>query len=410
MCAFAFFLSYSHEDADDKKLGSFASDLSDAVRSNVGSTFDNVGFVDRTSIGLGAYWNSDLATALDTCQVFVPLYSRWYFERSFCGREWHAYRTRTEQLPIAQRGGLIIPVLWGLPSFYIKNLPSVAADVQFTHADLGDLYAERGLHELYRLRKGERDYVVSRLAERIATVALERRLTPLNRSLDLSREPEDFPAPSAAATAAPAPATVGGGPRFVQFVFVAGTRTELTGIRQSVAYYDDADPRSWKPFAPGFEDEVEYLAQLHTVKSGYRYEVATVDNTLMTRLRQSAQANKIVVLIVDTWTLKVVNYRALMEAFDASRFINCVVLLPFNDQDSENQKNRADLERTVRQVFSTNVISRDPGFYTDLITSTTELSNVLPVALNAAKVRILDLGELKKPIADAQPAPVLSNV
>ena len=53
-----------------------------------------VGFMDGSGIPLGGDWRDEVARALATCRVFVPLYSPRYFTREECGVEWHAFAQR----------------------------------------------------------------------------------------------------------------------------------------------------------------------------------------------------------------------------------------------------------------------------------------------------------------------------
>lgn len=129
------------------------------------------GFMDD-AIPNGGSWRRYLASELASCRVFVPLYSRPYFESKECGREWAVFRER-QMAHVAQTGTpseAVLPVLWQPPR--VEDMPTVAQAVQWAQSGLPDAYAERGLFELIRLHR-DREYlqVVLRLAERLDEIA-----------------------------------------------------------------------------------------------------------------------------------------------------------------------------------------------------------------------------------------------
>src|SRR5689334_14353276 len=81
-------------------------------------------------------WRTGLAEALGTCRVFVPLYSRRYFQSEHCGKEWSAFarRPRTHRGGAAGRAPTIVPALWG--AVEPQELPPAARVVDVHHAAL----------------------------------------------------------------------------------------------------------------------------------------------------------------------------------------------------------------------------------------------------------------------------------
>ncbi|MGH3158828.1 MAG: TIR domain-containing protein, partial [Streptosporangiaceae bacterium] len=115
-----FFLSYAHTPPlegppnpdPDRWVGELFTDLNAAVerhpswRSWLGS-----GFYDQ-QIPAGADWKESISHALSAAQVFVPLYSRGYIERSWPGTEWVRFRGRMERAGVANPEHRFVPVLW----------------------------------------------------------------------------------------------------------------------------------------------------------------------------------------------------------------------------------------------------------------------------------------------------------
>jgi hypothetical protein len=97
-----FFLSYAHSQRNGsgnppeldiwvKKLfGDLCNQINSLTILPRGWT---AGFMDRDLLP-GHDWPEGLARSLASCRVFVPLYSRRYFESEHCGKEWSAFAQR----------------------------------------------------------------------------------------------------------------------------------------------------------------------------------------------------------------------------------------------------------------------------------------------------------------------------
>ena len=132
--------------------------------------------------------------------------------------------------------------------------------------------------------------------------------------------------------------------RYVQFVFVAGQRTELQlePRRKWLDCYGPEGGLDWKPYMPEISHEVAILAQTVASAENLRYEVVPLDVGLQFSdcLKVAEQSNKLVVIIVDTWTLLVKRYYTLMREYDSQNFLNCILVIPWNTKDDETVCNR----------------------------------------------------------------------
>src|SRR5271170_6503468 len=116
-----FFLSYARtpkrdpteKEDPDRWVYKLYRDLCDVILQLTDARPEEAGFMDREN-KLGTEWSPELVNALQRCRVFVPLYSRRYFESSYCGKEWFAFARR--EVTTAARGGdvasAIVPALW----------------------------------------------------------------------------------------------------------------------------------------------------------------------------------------------------------------------------------------------------------------------------------------------------------
>lgn len=172
-----FFLSYARtpkRDPTDKGnpdrwVHRLYSDLCDEILQMTAVQPAEAGFMD-TDNKLGTEWSPRLMSAIKNCRVFVPLYSRRYFESDNCGREWFAF-ARREVNHRARGGGeqieALVPALW--TRIDPDAIPAIAQTLQYAHPDMGQRYCADGFYGIMKLRnyRGEYQKAVHRLAERI---------------------------------------------------------------------------------------------------------------------------------------------------------------------------------------------------------------------------------------------------
>ena len=159
-----FFLSYartpkrdpSDRDDPDRWVYRLYKDLCSAILQMTDARPEEAGFMDREN-KIGAQWSPELTTALARCRVFVPLYSRRYFESDNCGREWFAFARR--EITLKARGGeaidTIVPALW--TRLDREKIPYVAQSVQFNHQLLGERYCSEGFYGIMKLQNYRAD-------------------------------------------------------------------------------------------------------------------------------------------------------------------------------------------------------------------------------------------------------------
>lgn len=418
-----FFISYARVDADEY-LKKFVKELVKCVRLQVGGSAEEVGFFDTEDIALGQEWPAALSAALQGARVMLPIYTPSYFLSENCGREWQIFEDRrcaavagqSAGQPAGQSGALrppvILPVLWVAQDRLPSPLPAVATEIQYTHEQLGAEYAGEGMWQLMRLSKfrDARREVIDRLAATIISVAKEHPLPelpspPALRSVTSAflGRPASPPAGGAATpAAASAPTSTGAaGPRYVQFIFVAGRRSELQGVRSRLDGYGNEGGIDWQPYLPDYSEEVYVFAQSVAATEKLRYESVPLGPDLIQRLEAAERDDKIVVLLVDTWTLRLEQYHRFMREYDRRSFLNCVVAVPWNPRDEETVGSRDLLEKALQITFSNRLATSDPESFQSGIASPDELRQKLSAALNAARMRLLNVAKVRK-LAESQ--------
>jgi FxsC-like protein len=402
-----FFLSYARDNSD-KYLEKFYRDLDNKIRSLTPPGEGEEGFFDVGIIELGTQWPDVLTAALQKCRTFVSLYSPAYFTREKCGQEWQIFSERqaaySAELPAhASRPSLLMPILWVPEARLPSPLPDAVSAVQYKHSDFGEVYAREGLQQLMKLSKHRDRYheFLASFANKLIQAARTHTLPPLPQLPPINEIKNAFHRRGAQAVKLAGEAA-NVGPRFVQFVFVAGRRDELRAVREKLDPYGEEGGFDWQPFLPEFTDEIGIMAQEVAWREKLHYGFVQLDNDITKRLDEAECQNKIVAIVVDTWTLCLPRYSNFMNEYDRRNFVHCVVLIPWNSRDDETEINRSILVNKMWGTFPHHAVKPDPNCFLDSISSPDELKKGLSVALNKARARITEKAEVMKKAESGQ--------
>jgi FxsC-like protein len=245
------------------------------------------GFMDENGIRVGEDWRQAVAGALANCRVLVPLYSRRYFTRPECGREWHAFHDRMIRHRIAhgERITPIVPVLWTpVPD---RHIPESVRHVQVDFETVD--YAEDGLYTLIKNSAYRTKYlrVVRHLAEQIILAA---EAHPPFRPCDVGEL--DLTSNSFQQTRENTPVN-----RRLTIMVAAPTVYELPAERAEKPY--GATALGWRPFDSGSTAPVAELAAALARSLGYEPEAVSVEHGLS--MDWSSPATGLGVVLVDPW-------------------------------------------------------------------------------------------------------------
>jgi FxsC-like protein len=413
--SYLFFLSYAREDnKSDGLVKKFYEDLCKDIAGKIAAHPNEVGFFDGAEIEPGALWDQKLASALQQSSVFIAIYSPYYFKKKFCGKEWAVFSSRVEayanSLPqAAEFPRLMFPVLWQKEDYVLPNIPTALSKIQYKYDAYGKAYAEQGLRTMLRNKKFRQQYddFIPVLADNVIKAAQKHKPPVLPDLPPLEQVLETFPSQ----TMAPAPQqqVAGANPRYVKFIFLAGRKQELQPYRASLDPYGESGGE-WRPWLPDPRDEVDLLVQdviqrERLISDG----VIPLDNDLENRLEEAENGNKIVVIIVDLWTLRLKNYSKLMRDFvDPNLFVNCVILVPWNPQDAEAMNQRLTLEELLQKTFIKRTATNSPDLITH-IDSATKMKDRLAVELANTRSKIIKRAEVLRKATGAE-AITLANI
>jgi FxsC-like protein len=411
MPGYYFFFSYARADRNSDNqdvIGRFFRDVTEQVRLAKGLAPREISFFDAQDLEPGEVWPDQLREALRTSRAFVPMLSSTYFSREYCGREWAVFDARLTQ-HAEQTGDAIPPLIQ--PVLLVRRaqltpLPQAIADrvgdLQTTYAKYPHVYGEEGLSYMVRLSEHADDYMkfVIRFAERLMEVVGAHELVPPGSIPPIKQVESAFHEPGThVAVNSSAPPPVG---RSAQFLFVSGRRDELTRVREDVAAYGPEGGLDWQPYRPDVTDEVAIIAQDVASSEKLRYEAVPVDDRLGDRLDEAARTRKIVVLVADMWTLRLDGYHKLMKELDARSLPNAVVLVPWNERDSETATSGDTLENALYYTFENRVVTRDAGGFLDRISSAKQFREELSKSLNKARLRLLSMEEVRRKVESEQ--------
>ena len=393
-----FFLSYARLDRDGdhyKCINKFYEDLEERVKLKTPGT-KQVGFYDGTSIQQGDDWPSSLVEALMAARTIICMYSPSYFSSDYCGRELEIFTRRL----IAHANGsretekwppLILPIMLDPPEDLFP-LPAAIERVQMFDDAYPQTYRENGLRHLLRRNdpqlKNSYEDLLDAVKKKLIKRATDHVLQPLPEKPDI-KQVESLFLSTQAGGGGPAASATSGGSFYADFIYVAGKADEMVVFGRDPYY--GTDSLDWKPYLPGITDDVDFVAQSVATKERFRHGRIPLGADLIKVIKQAQENNRVVIMLVDSWTLCLPEYRDLMQKYDGYSFWNCAVLIPWNDKDDNTVKKRNTLESAIRKAFITKARSKDPNLFIDTIASHDDLISVLSVTLQRVKLQIIDV-------------------
>jgi FxsC-like protein len=346
-----FFLSYARtpkrdpaeRDDPDRWVYKLYKDLCAEILQMTDARPEEAGFMDREN-KIGSEWSPELIANLTRCRVFVPLYSRRYFESDNCGREWFAFARR--EITRRARGGpvvdAIVPALW--TRLDRERLPNVAQAVQFDHNVLGERYCLEGFYGIMKLQNYRADYqrAVHRLAERIIAIGDESAAfadDPVARHMT----PVDFDSLPSAFGPASARRTADGQ---LQIAVLAHDTSSIPPGRASDYY--GATPSTWSPYRPDYPQPVADYAQELAKKcmdcmplvGSFEDDAAKWGN---------GRSMPPCLCLVDAWVSLSPRHQEHLKQLDQVTEPWVSVLVPWNSQDLGMRTAKEDLRTNLQQ-------------------------------------------------------------
>lgn len=359
----------------------------------------DVGFMDTSPLPFPGYWRDEVADALTTCKVFVPLYSPRYFASAECGIEWHAFTQRILDHQARHPGQVqaIVPALW-IP-VEPGQLPDATRRIQMHHADLGAEYAEEGFYTMIKNGLYRREYItaVQRLARHIIRAAHASRLRPCRpRDLGPPRNAFDMPGLHAPAD------------RRLNLVVAAPTVDRLPPGRSADFY--GATSHDWNPFHPGSRQVLADYAVGVARLNSYEPRILTFDEgcSLFTDADPSAGLG---LLLLDAWAVEDQVLAPRLAELDRREAGWVATMVPWSLSDPQTRERADELRERLRALLPRRLGSAR-GFSTahaSGIGTLEEFRTRLPEVLEGALSSYLSHAPAHPPQGAFPPRPRLSG-
>jgi FxsC-like protein len=388
-----FFLSYSHIDKD-KYLDKFFDDLRKELHRKIGDKNQSpkdIAFKDDFNITTGTRWNDSLTNAIRTSQTMVCIYTRGYFKSEYCGKEFMAFRNRIAQyelIPNSQKNPpVIIPIIWENPQILLEYIPSSVRDIQYSEAEYGDKYNQKGLHILTKIGKfrDEYRYFLETITTKIITTTDKINLEE-HPPVDMENVVSAFVSQGINKDRTDKSSNPTG-PESAKFVFVAGNKAEISSIRKNTEYYGFSGGRDWLPYFPDNE-KIGIIAQRIATNQNMHFENLEITNDFIDDLKKAEDNNSVVVIIVDPWSVDIDKYKKPMQDYDGCNVINSYIAIPWNERDEESVKLAEKINQNVDRIFCHCVVNRELELQTRS-KSIAELEQIVSLGIQKAKTNIM---------------------
>ncbi|WP_336205688.1 TIR-like protein FxsC [Nonomuraea sp. LPB2021202275-12-8] len=295
------------------------------------------GFMDQ-KLDSGDRWTDQLAEALATCQIFVPVYSPRYFSSEECGKEWAAFlhRVHMQRDSEGREPQAIVPLVWHpVPP---DELPTVAKPIQYSLKNMNERYLRDGFYgftELPGLRSHLRQATFD-LAKRIVSVAAATNVAPCDPLPydSLASVFDDY------------------GMRHPLKVTVVASVTEtLPGGRDS--YYYGHVPAEWNPFrVPGNTKPLAECARELAEAQGYQAEIVSFEQH-SEQLLGTEQPEGPAVMLLDAWETAHARRREELLRLDQRGRQWISVIVPWNSADLQTEHAKERLKDGLREALPT---------------------------------------------------------
>src|SRR5690349_16293928 len=278
-----FLISHARGD-DDCYVDDFFGDLRRAVAAAVPGRRGPIGVLASEGASDGDAWTPEIAAALATCRVFIPLCSPRLFLNRAAGRHWWIARERARRYTheTGAPSPALMPLLWA-PTPEAEGITLDLSEVDPERPD-------RPLRQYLRLRHLRDRYreVVSSIARRVVDVGDSHPLPPY-RPMPV---PSDVP--SAFSGADRVPVAARSGRSTVHFVVAAGSREQMAEVREVVDFYG-VRAEDWTPFRPALDHPLADHASAVAADRLFSSDVVDLAQ-LPARIEQAGQDNEILVL------------------------------------------------------------------------------------------------------------------
>jgi FxsC-like protein len=414
------FLSCSELERKDVHCRAFFDDLAAVLAVKLNLPVPEFRYLDEGNAQDSLVWSPWSLRAVRRCRVLVCLYSKAFFASPYCGRVWGSFvqRLKTYQADLGQPtpAPLIFPLVWAPPDDCSGIvLPRVARELEPQQNALQAFYHEKGLRFLVEHRNrndAKADYgrFLEELSTRLVAAATTDPL-PEDTSIAPLSETKSLFYPAFGGTPPPQK-----GSSYAKFVYVAARSSEISDLRIPEAYDDLAE--GWRPYHPLSQERLGAMSSLAASQEGIIPLSIALDDTFLAKIREAETNGNIIIVLVDPWTVLLENYGGFLTQYDGAQFFGSILIVCWNDEDSDTQAARPKLVATLQTALHRTFRASTPERFRNAIGTIGQLRQELADALLWARREIADKTSNPKEAeglpyirpADLGTAPLQSNL
>ena len=181
----------------------------------------------------------------------------------------------------------------------------------------------------------------------------------------------------------------------VDFILFAGIADEIKSIRTTIDPYGEK-PKEWRPYYPKVNKRIASFIQSVASSEDYTSGFIEIGQDWLNEIKQAEENDSIILAIVDPWTIRLDQYRRLIQEFDRWNSLNSGVLIPWNNLDSETNLNHQKLKDSLRVAFRNRMTVLDVKAFREEVSSLEDLDLILRDVLIEIRKRIVDTGEVMR--------------
>jgi FxsC-like protein len=157
-----------------------------------------------------------------------------------------------------------------------------------------------------------------------------------------------------------------------------------------------SDAQDWRPYHPSFKRRIGAYAQGVASEDDLSSRLVTIDDDLLNLLATARNGNEIVVLLVDSWTIRLLDYHEILKQYDRLNSLNCAVILPWNQNDPETTAQAATLQDAIYLTFPNNILRGDVKVFREMVGTPEAFAAELREVLTETRRRIVDMGKVAR--------------
>jgi FxsC-like protein len=188
---------------------------------------------------------------------------------------------------------------------------------------------------------------------------------------------------------------------------MAATRPEIesSGIRKTTEFYGNLR-RDWAPYSNGSKREEIWNIAFSCARACNQYPSShEPDSALADFLKRAKATNTPIVLLVDTWSLKIAELMRQVEHYDNFGFSNSAALVVW-DEGPDTEAEKDELQELVAKAFDDNLSRSNPRFFRHSVSTRAALSKELRSTLQHLRMNIINRGFPLRLVSGPRPLPI----